>query len=145
MMDNAWDGFYTSQKRAQRFPSLVDITPGSTLDITYTGTPPQSQLFKLDMGFRNKLGNGKMAGTLIRIAYPGAGSYAVTVDDQLVPMNDWDDALKGYGAVARSKCGENRFLAIRNILEFYLTAECSLKVKPRDAIQTAVRMEWTLD
>lgn len=125
------------------FPAIVDVPADSTYDITYTGTPPNSQLFKLDpITIQDK--SGKKTGMLLRIAYPAAGSYAVTVDDKLVPMNDWDDALRNYGPVNRTKCGENRYLAIQNILELYLTAECSLKVIPRDAIQTAVRMEWTL-
>lgn len=136
MMDHGWDGFYTSQKRSQRFPSIIDATPNSTYDITYTGTPPNSQLFKLD--------HQDGVGMMLRIAYPAAGSYAVTVNEQLVPMNEWDDALKNFKPVARSKCGENRFLAIKNILEVYITAQCSLKVVPRNAIQAAVRMEWTL-
>jgi hypothetical protein len=135
-MDHGWDGFYTSQKRSQRFPSIIDVTPDSTYDITYTGTPPNNQLFKLD--------HLDDVGMMLRIAYPAAGSYAVTIDEQLVPMNEWDDALQNFKPVARSTCGENRFLAIRNILEVYITAQCSLKVVPRNAIQAAVRMEWTL-
>jgi len=136
MMDHGWDGFYTSQKRSQRFPSLIDATPGSTYDITYTGTPPQSQLLKLD--------HLDGVGMMLRIAYPAAGSYAVTIKEQLVPMTEWDDALRNFKPVSRTKCGENRFLAVKNILEVYITAQCSLKVVPRDAIQAAVRMEWTL-
>lgn len=34
---------------------------------------------------------------------------------------------------------------MKNILEFYLTAGCDLQIKPKDAIQTLVRMEWTMD
>jgi hypothetical protein len=30
-------------------------------------------------------------------------------------------------------------------LEFYLTKDCDLEVKPRNAIQTLVRMEWTME
>jgi len=32
---------------------------------------------------------------------------------------------------------------MENILEFYITAGCVLTVKPRDAIQTKVRLEWS--
>lgn len=32
-----------------------------------------------------------------------------------------------------------------NILEFYITPGCQLEVAPRNAIQTMVRMEWTMD
>lgn len=41
MMDHSWDGFYSSQKRQTRFPTIVDIgTKGHVYDIVYTGTPP---------------------------------------------------------------------------------------------------------
>lgn len=33
---------------------------------------------------------------------------------------------------------------MQNILEFYITQGCELQVRPRNAIQTKVRMEWTL-
>jgi hypothetical protein len=52
--------------------------------------------------------------------------------------------LKNYGALYGEKCGENRYIGVKNILEFYLTAGCVLQIAPRDAIQTLVRMEWTL-
>jgi len=42
-------------------------------------------------------------------------------------------------------CGENRFIGVKNILEFYLTADCELQIQPRDAIQTLVRMEWSVN
>lgn len=32
-----------------------------------------------------------------------------------------------------------------NIFEFYITPGCQLEVAPRNAIQTMVRMEWSLD
>lgn len=34
---------------------------------------------------------------------------------------------------------------MKNILEFYIDTECDLQIKPRNAIQTLVRMEWTMD
>lgn len=63
-----------------------------------------------------------------------------------VPANDWDNTIKAQGAITQTKgCGENRFIGVQNILEFYLTEGCDLQIKPRDAIQTMVRMEWTMD
>lgn len=44
-MDHEWDGFYTSQKRLDRFPTLVDA--GWTYLVSYTGTQPIKQRFKL--------------------------------------------------------------------------------------------------
>jgi hypothetical protein len=49
-----------------------------------------------------------------------------------------------YGELYGKRCGENRYIGVKNILEFYLTAGCVLQIAPRDAIQTLVRMEWTL-
>ena len=43
-----------------------------------------------------------------------------------------------------SFCGENRFIGIENILEFYITPSCTLKIQPRDAIMTRIRLDWTL-
>ena len=31
-----------------------------------------------------------------------------------------------YGKIQRKFCGENRFIGVKNILEFYLTAGCVL-------------------
>lgn len=36
-------------------------------------------------------------------------------------------------------------MGVENILEFYIRPGCSLFVEPRNAIQTKVRMEWTLE
>ncbi len=48
-----------------------------------------------------------------------------------------------YAPITQSYCGENRYIGITNILEFYLTSNCILHIAPRDAIQCAVRMEWS--
>jgi hypothetical protein len=50
-----------------------------------------------------------------------------------------------YAPVKGEFCGENRYIGVKNIFEFYLTTECELNIQPRDAIQTLVRMEWTFD
>lgn len=39
-----------------------------------------------------------------------------------------------YGEIQRTTCGENRYIGVKNILEFYLTAGCTLQIAPRDAI-----------
>ena len=50
-----------------------------------------------------------------------------------------------YGPVKGDFCGENRYIRVKNIFEFYLDTTCTLDIQPRDAIQTLVRMEWTMD
>lgn len=60
-------------------------------------------------------------------------------------MNQWDESAvpPGYGEVKQKFCGENRYIGVKNILEFYITAGCTLHIAPRNAVQTMVRMEWT--
>lgn len=60
-------------------------------------------------------------------------------------MNDWDDNIAGYKPVIQTHCGENRFIGLQNILEFYITSGCDLELKPRNVIQTKVRMDFTLE
>jgi hypothetical protein len=100
-----------------------------------TGTPAKKMLFRLKNG----------VGTTIRIAYPGSESRAIYKDGTEISYNAWDDSIAGYGPITQSFCGENRFIGVQNILEFYITEGCELQIKPRNAIQTKVRMEWTLD
>lgn len=40
-------------------------------------------------------------------------------------------------------CGENRYVGVINILDFYLTPGCSIFIEPIDSIQASVRMNWT--
>jgi hypothetical protein len=67
MMDHVWDGFYTGQKRLQRFPSIFQGERGSIYDLNFTGTPAKHMKFTL----RSQI---KTTGSTIRIAYPGAES-----------------------------------------------------------------------
>lgn len=41
-------------------------------------------------------------------------------------------------------CGENRYLGVVNVLEFYLSRNCNITIEPIDSIQTSVRLNWTL-
>lgn len=90
---------------------------------------------------------GTALGTTIRIAYPDAISRSIFKNGELYEPNPWDDELDppGRGPVTQSECGENRYIGIQNILEFYITSECDLEVRPRNAIATMVRMEFTLE
>jgi len=42
-------------------------------------------------------------------------------------------------------CGSNRYVGVQNYLEFFVTPGCTVLVRPRDAILTSVRLEWTID
>jgi hypothetical protein len=137
-MDHVWDNFYAGQKRQSRFPIIINVNQGEW-DLDFTGTPAKKMYFEL-------MHDDPKKGVTLRIAYPSAGSYSVTdKNDKLIEMNQWDDKIKNYGPIKQETCGENRYIGVRNILEFYITGGCVLKIIPRDAIQTLVRMEWTLD
>ena len=81
-MDMCWDGFYTCQKREQRFVSMVWLDAAS-YEITYTGTPPENQRFILH-------GDG-LNGFVVRISYSNAGAYAIYDDnDNVIDPTEWD-------------------------------------------------------
>lgn len=137
-MDHVWDGFYSGQLRTSRYPVVVDAKRGNIYEVEYTGNTPKNQTFTLKSQNRE-------AALILRIFYPDTGSFSIYANEEFVESNSFNDATKQYDAISGSKCGENRFLGIVNILEFYLTPGCMVKIKPRDAIQTMVRMEWSLD
>jgi hypothetical protein len=126
-MDHVWDGFYTGQVRATRFPAIVDAASGSVYDIVYTGTPPVKQLFTL-------ISQDTTAGFTAKIAYPNSVSYAILKDGAIVEMNEWSDLYRDYGPIRGDFCGENRYVSTTNTLEFYISQGCDLFVEPRDAI-----------
>jgi hypothetical protein len=120
-----------------RFPAIISGDNG-VYNITMTGAPAKKMMFTY-------LAGNKSGGMTIRIAYPGAVSRSITKDGKVIEFNAWDEALHMYGPITQSFCGENRYVGVKNILEFYLTSNCILHIIPRDAIQSLVRMEWTLD
>lgn len=138
MMDHEWDGFYTGQHRLSRFPAQIEA--GHHYTVTYTGTPPNNMRYWL-------IGDASSKGITLKIPYPNAGSFSVKVNDKIVDMNGWDTTTKSAAAInsATAKCGENRYVGIKNYLEFFVTPGCIVTVIPRDAILTSVRLEWTAD
>lgn len=139
-MDHVWDGFYSGQLRLSRFPALIYAEKGTEYNLTFTGSPAKKFRFELKA-------QDRYAGTTIRIPYPSAESRKIVKDGQVVQTNQWDENASppGYGAVEQKYCGENRFIGVKNILEFYIVPGCVLHIAPRNAIQTMVRMEWTFD
>lgn len=79
----------------------------------------------------------------IRIHYPSAESRNIVKDGKIIEFNQWDDTEKYYGPIKQDFCGENRYLGVKNVFEFYIDNGCVLNIQPRDAIQTLIRMEWT--
>ena len=85
------------------------------------------------------------AGITIKVPYPNAGSYSVTVNGRIIPSNDWNTSTKKPYEIDPSTavCGTNRYVGIENYLEFFLTTNCIAIINPRDAILTSVRLQWT--
>jgi hypothetical protein len=111
-------------------------------EVVMTGTPPKKMRWRLDT-------KNKPNGVWIMVKFPSALARAVLVDGEEVPYNKWqaDPEIIGqgaYGPVKNEFCGENRYVAVKNILEFHISGECELEIAPRDAIMTKVRMEWTM-
>ena len=134
MMDHVWDGFYTGQIRASRFPGLLSTNADYTLEMA--GTPPKKMRFKLE---------ADVGGVQIKIPYPVAGSIQVYANNVKQDYTPWDKTLGRAEPLKKIKCGENRYVGIENFLEFYIKPGCEIRIEPRDAIMTKVRMEWTLD
>lgn len=132
-MDHQWDGFYTSQLRTSRFPGI--LTTGEDYTIEITSTPPEKMRFKLE---------GEQGGIKIKINYPVAGSIQVYADDVAQDYTAWDEALGSPGPLPKTTCGDNRFVGVENFLEFYLEPGCVISIEPKEAIQTKVRMDWSI-
>ena len=82
----------------------------------------------------------------IKVPYWNAGAYSVSVDNVQIPYTPWDSSIGAPAALTGNKgCGENRFVGVKNFLEFILTPGCVVYVNPVDAITANVRMSWTLN
>lgn len=135
-MDTCWDGAYTCQEREQRFPTFMDISRNYTIE--YTGSPPKKQKFSL-------YSDSTQQGTLITIKYPDTGSYKIYNEMQeLVEPTDWDYTTETWAVPTGRECGENRYVGIENILQFWIEPDCTLFVYPRNAVMLAIRLEWTV-
>ena len=117
-----------------RFP--IQLLTGQDYTLHFSGTPPKEMRLNL---------NAVTGGTKIKIPYPVAGSVSIYANGKKIDYTPWDEELGRHGPLTKTKgCGENRFVGIENFLEFYITPGCELEIKPRDAIMTKVRMEWSL-
>ena len=111
--------------------------------VQQTGTLPKKMRWRLDT-------KNAAHGITVMLRYEGAQARAVLVNGEEVPYNKWQASADivgqgGYGPITQSFCGENRYVAVDNILEFFISGECEIEIQPRDAIMTKVRMEWTME
>lgn len=82
---------------------------------------------------------------MISIKYPDSGAYKIYNEDKTLAIpTDWNYDLEQWGKPTGKYCGENRYLGVFNILQFWLEPGCTLYVYPRDAIMLAIRLEWTV-
>lgn len=133
-MDHVWDGFYTGQMHKQQYSAVMDARGNYTIE--YTSTP-----FK-NMRYQLRSNKGKIK---VKVQYWNAGSYEVYANGQLIEPTAWDKEAGTQAELRGSRCGENRFVGVKNFLEFIATPYCLIQVKPVDAIQGNVRMSWTMD
>lgn len=126
--------------RLSRWPALIQTGNSAYYEVQYTGTPPSNQRFRL---------NADQGATVIKIKYTKPGAYVIKDKNKnLIKHNDWDNTLKQPGLIkgdVGGYCGENRYMGVVNILEFYITPGCDLYIEPIDSIYAAVRLNWTME
>jgi len=124
-MDHNCDSFYNSQQRISRFPGLVYAPPLSDTrkkamlyQVVMTGTPPEKMRWKLDIP-------NKTSGIIVWFLFPSAKARSILLDGEEVPYNNRiSNGVTGQSIpapVEGKKCGENRYIPVQNILEFYIT------------------------
>lgn len=135
-MDHTFNGVDTQHKRLSRFVSQVEMNQSYTL--TFTGNPFKNGRYMMKADSQAK-------GILVKVPYPEAGAYSVKVDGTIVNPQPWDETTKQMKPidVTTASCGANMYVGVVNYLQFFITPGCSVTVIPRDAILTAVRLQWT--
>lgn len=85
------------------------------------------------------------AGVELRIQYPESAAFDVFVGGKEVLINNWDTKIGAAALLTKTAgCGENRFVGIKNYLDVFVTPGCEFEIRPRNAVLTNIRMEWTL-
>ena len=134
-MDHRWDGFYTSMLRLSRWVSVIAGGSQIFYDINYKGTPPSNQRFAL---------RTDAASVNLRIRYSKAAVYIVKDSKGvIIPSNDWDKSISQPALLRESRCGENRYIGVVNILEFHMKKGCEVYIEKIESIQTSIRLNWT--
>ena len=109
-------------------------------DITYSSTPPQRQNFALRADYTS---------VILRIRYTKPGTYILKdINGKEIKSNGWDSSINAPAQIRGDRggyCGENRYIGVQNLLEFYLSKGCKVSIEPIDAIQTSVRLSWTMN
>lgn len=134
-MDHVWDGFYTGQLHKQQYTAQIQTKGNYTVE--YTSTP-----FKL-MRYEMRAETGIIK---VKVHYWNAGSYEVYANGIMKDPMPFDKTLGRQAELSGYRgCGENRYVAVENYLEFMITPYCLIEIKPLDKILSNVRMDWTMD
>ena len=108
----------------------------SDYTIEMTGTPPKEMRFALKT-------DQTEGGIKVKIRYESSNTLFVKADEKTITPMYFDDDLGMPAELPKSKCGENRFIAMQQSLEFFITPGCVIKIEPNNAITGLVRMAWT--
>lgn len=119
----------SGQQRLSRFGATILAPTGShyTYELGYTGTAPQKQRFALA---------DTQSGVIVHIKYTEQNSYSVRKESGggIIEMNDYDKTIMMQKLINKFECGENRYVGVENILEFYISPGCSLIIEPRNVV-----------
>lgn len=84
-------------------------------------------------------------GVLIRIPYPVAGDFMVSIDggETFIPANviDQTTGVPAEIDLQTANCGSNLFNGRLNYLEFFITPGCEVLINPNDAITGTIRLQ----
>jgi len=83
-------------------------------------------------------------GIFLRIKYAEAGAYELKLNNVVQPFTEWNTEIGRYAPLKKTTCGENRYVGIKNYMEFYLTTGCEIEITPKNAVMANVRMQWSL-
>jgi len=110
-----------------RFPALIDAEGNREYEIVYTGTVAKQMKYTL---------YGPPGSAMrIRVHYTNPSVYSLyNSRNKYIPQNDFDKKTKQLKVVEGTHCGENRYIPVKNYLEFYITEGCTLFIKPRNVV-----------
>lgn len=131
--EHTCNGIYPGLFRLGRFAALVGLN--RYYNIEFTGSVPQEMKFKLQ---------SDKDGIRVQLRYDFKNSFAVLINDEIMPEIEFDNDLRAVPPLTGSYCGENKYNSLENSLQFTISTYCSLEVKPRDTIRASIRMQWTI-
>jgi hypothetical protein len=82
--------------------------------LEYSGTVPKKQKFTL-------YSDSTKRGMMVTVPYADAGAFKVYKEDRtLAHPTDWDHSIEQWAVPTGKYCGENRYVGVKNVLEFWI-------------------------